>query len=73
MTDESGLILVADTGNHRVSIFDKEGSCVHCFGSPGLEDGQFSHPRGIAISPNGSIYVSDSHNKRIQVFSARFF
>jgi len=68
-TDESGFILVADTGNHRVSIFDKDGSCVHCFGCLGLDEGQFTRPRGIALSPNGNIYVSDSHNKRIQVFS----
>jgi len=69
ITDESNLILVADTGNHRISIFNTDGSCVHCFGSLGLEEGQFRRPRGIAISPNGTIYITDSQNKRIQVFS----
>ena len=70
-TDVSGLILVADTGNNRVTIFDRDGNCLHCFGSQGSDDGQFNCPRGITLGPNGNIYVTDSHNKRIQVFSCR--
>ena len=63
--DSYGFIIVADTNNHRVSIFDKHHHCIHCFGS----NGQFNYPRGVAVSPNGSIYVSDFSNKRIQIFS----
>ena len=29
----------------------------------------FLSPYGIALSPNGSIYISDCYNKRIQTFS----
>ena len=65
--DLYGFILVADT-NNRVSIFDKNGNFVHCFGSLGLAIGQFQYP-GIAVSANGNVYVSDHNNKRIQVFS----
>ena len=68
-TDLNGFIIVADTGNHRVSIFDKDHNCIHCFGSNGSANGQFSSPRGIAVSPNGSIYVTDRDNERIQIFS----
>ena len=69
-SDLHGFIIVADTNNHRVSIFDKHGGCIHCFGgSKGSANGQFNCPCGIALSPNGSIYVSDSENKRIQIFS----
>ena len=68
-TDMYGFILVTENGNHRVSIFDKDGVFVHCFGSNGSGHGQFSSPRGIAISPTGDIYISDSNNKRIQIFS----
>ena len=67
--DLNGFIIVADTYNHRISIFDKNGSHIHCFGSKGSANGQFNDPRGIALSPNGSIYVSDYYNKRIQIFS----
>ena len=67
--DSYGFIIVADTGNNRVSIFDKHHHCIHCFGSSGSANDQFNDPRGIAVSPNGSIYVSDYRNKRIQIFS----
>ena len=33
--DSYGFIIVADTNNHRVSIFDKYRNCIHCFGSNG--------------------------------------
>ena len=66
-TDLYGFILVADTNNHRVSIFNKDGKFIYCFGSS--DDGKFNRPHGIAISPNGNIYVSDSDNKRVQIFS----
>ena len=52
--DLYGFIIVAEEGNHRVSIFDKDGVFIHCFRSCGSSAGQFSYPRGIACSPNGS-------------------
>jgi DNA-binding beta-propeller fold protein YncE len=40
------------------------------FGLPGSETGQFNAPRAIAFAPDGSIYVADSRNHRIQHFDA---
>lgn len=40
------------------------------FGAPGSGDGQLSIPRGIAIAPDGSVYVADSRNNRIQKFTS---
>jgi len=67
--DLYGSILVTDTDAHRVSIFDKDGNYINCFGSKGSSIGQFWHPYGIAVSANGNIYVTDLNNKRIQIFS----
>lgn len=39
------------------------------WGAAGTEPGQFNRPRGIAIGPDGEVYVVDSDNSRIQVFS----
>lgn len=39
-------------------------------GGAGSETGQFLSPRGIAIAPDGSFYVADSLNHRIQHFDA---
>jgi len=68
-TDLYGFIIVNEWDNNRVSIFDKNGTFIHCFGSFGSNDGQFTFPYGIAVSPNGSIYVTDYKNQRIQIFS----
>ena len=67
-TDKYGFILSTEKINNRVSVFDKDGVFVHCFASKGSAIGQFSYPRGIALSPNGRIYISDHENKRIQIF-----
>ena len=67
-TGVKGRIFVTDD-NHHVSIFDQAGNIIHCFGSHGSENGQFYFPVGIALSHNGSVYVSDHQNKRIQIFT----
>ena len=54
--DLYGFILVADTDNHRVSIFHKDGKYINCFESKGSAIGKFQYPYGIAISANGNIY-----------------
>src|SRR3990167_9352293 len=36
----------------------------------GISDGQFSEPTGIAIAPDGNIYVVDSENNRVQIFNS---
>ncbi|MBI2755499.1 MAG: TIGR03663 family protein [Chloroflexi bacterium] len=74
----NGDVYVADTWNHRVQRFDASGKPLAKWGSlddaKGLADGSkpsaFWGPRSIAISPSGEVYVSDTGNKRIQVFDA---
>ena len=60
--DKYGFILVIEGVNIQVSIFDK---------AKGSAKGQFhsNESLGIALSPNGSIYISEYYNKRIQIFS----
>ena len=38
-------------------------------GGAGTQPGQFQGPRGIALAPDGSIYVADARNHRIQHLS----
>jgi secreted PhoX family phosphatase len=39
------------------------------FGTKGTGEGQFKRPEDIAIDPQGRIFVCDTGNSRIQIFS----
>jgi DNA-binding beta-propeller fold protein YncE len=70
-----GSIYVADTWNHRIVQLDAAGTLLNAWGSFGehtsggdVGQGEFYGPRGIVIGTDGTIYVADTGNKRIQVF-----
>jgi uncharacterized protein (TIGR03663 family) len=67
--DAKGNVLVADTGNKRIVVFDSEGNYLTEFGSAGFDPGQFDEPVGIAIAPSGTVYVTDTWNQRVQAFT----
>lgn len=71
-----GSIYIADTDNHRIQHFDSNGTIISAWGefadasqgnAPG---GTFNEPWGIAVGPDGSVYVADTWNHRVQKFSA---
>jgi len=47
----------------------RELTAVRIIGGPGSEPGRFQNPHGIAIGPDGALYVTDGRNHRVQVFS----
>ncbi len=63
-----GRVYVADTGNKRVQVFDRDGRFLTQFGGGGLLDGNLDEPVGIAVNGDGEIVVADTWNGRIQVF-----
>lgn len=64
-----GLVYVADSGNHRIQVFDQNGNFMYKWGSNGAGAGQFNEPWGIAVAPDGNVYVADTWNHRVQIFS----
>jgi uncharacterized protein (TIGR03663 family) len=66
--DSFGHVLVADTGNKRIVVFDKDGNYLTEFGTSGFDPGQFDEPVGVAAALSGSVYVTDTWNQRIQAF-----
>lgn len=61
--------MVVDALLDAVQIFDIEGQLLLAFGGRGSSPGQFWLPSGIALDGDGHLFVSDSYNSRIQVFS----
>ena len=67
--DASDNIYVISWANCSIQKFTPEGILLTQWGSCGREEGKFTSPFRINISPAGEIYVSDTGNNRIQVFS----
>ncbi|MCC6175466.1 MAG: TIGR03663 family protein [Chloroflexi bacterium] len=75
---QDGDVFVADTWNHRIQKFGPDGHFITAWG--GMVDtkgdaqaspGRFWGPRDIAIGPDGLLYVTDTGNKRVQVFDVQ--
>ncbi|XP_037277196.2 E3 ubiquitin-protein ligase meiotic P26 isoform X1 [Rhipicephalus microplus] len=65
-------IIVADTNNHRIQVFDKAGEFKYTFGIAGKEEGQLWYPRKVAvIKSSGKYVICDRGNERsrMQIFT----
>ncbi len=72
-----GSVYVADSRNNRVQKFDAGGKLVLTWGTFGASangqpapPGTFNEPWGVAVGPDGSVYVADTWNHRVQKFDA---
>jgi tripartite motif-containing protein 71 len=76
--DKIGRIWVTDPPSNSVVVFSSAGQFVQQLGKAGgskgtvagTGPGEFSEPHGIASDLEGLVYVADTGNNRIQVFSA---
>jgi len=70
-----GTLYVLDTGSHRVLHLSTEGDILNSWGEFGTTEsgggagGTFNEPWGIAIGPDGNIFIADTWNHRIQKFT----
>ncbi len=73
---QDGSVYVADSRNNRVQHLTADGQVLQTWGTfadiakgaaPG---GTFYEPWGIAVGPDGSVYVTDTWNHRVQKFTA---
>ena len=66
--DEAGNIYVVEQDNHRVQVLTPQGEHIRNIGQYGSGKGELSRPVSAAIHRN-MVYVTDSVNKRISVFT----
>ncbi len=63
-------LYVTDILNHRIVVLDKmSGREIQTFGSVGSDPGELFQPTNIAFGPDGKLYVTDTGNFEIDVFS----
>ncbi len=74
--DENGMIYVVDAGNLRVQKFLPNGEFLLSFGDDPDQPGALSRfdgggggPGGVTIGSDGNVYVADTWNHAIQVYS----
>lgn len=75
--DKDGNLIVADTGSHTIKSINATGEVSLVAGSAGkhgFSDGDaasslFNAPIGVAVGPEGKIFVTDTYNDRIRVIS----
>lgn len=57
---------MTDAGNSWVEKFSASGEYLSQFGSYGTGNGQFRNAETIAIAQNGTIWIGDTYNGRLQ-------
>ena len=65
-------IVVADSSNHRIQVFDSVGRFLKEFGRYGNGEGEFDCLADVVINRIGQFIVSDRYNHRIQVYLSFF-
>src|SRR5690606_27221662 len=74
--DAQGRIFGSDTRTQRVRVYqivDGQREPLFATGEGRGGVGQLDEPAGLAIHPNGSLYVADTWNRRTSVFTTDGF
>jgi DNA-binding beta-propeller fold protein YncE len=72
--DDDGRVYVGDSTAQGVQVFASPSAetgrldYLGFFGGPGVSDGAFSFPNGVATDARGRVYVADTFNNRVQVW-----
>jgi sugar lactone lactonase YvrE len=64
-----GRVIVGNARGATLSVF-RDGRLERTVGGRGSRDGEFSNPHDVEAAADGSVYVVDSGNDRVQVFDA---
>ncbi|CAF3755882.1 unnamed protein product [Rotaria socialis] len=71
--DDEHNVYVSDHSNHRVMLWMKNDTSVGIVvaggNGMGKRSNQLSYPWGIQVTKNGTIYIADSNNHRIQMWT----
>jgi DNA-binding beta-propeller fold protein YncE len=73
--DGSGRVLVADSTGQGVFVYrapsgdERRLQYLGFVGGEGVSDGMFEYPNSVAVDARGRVYVADTFNDRVQIWS----
>jgi len=70
VVDLKGHLIVSDTENNRIQIFNSQGQFVRKFGSYGERNGELKNPWGVGLLSNGNMVMSEDDGNR-QIFDSQ--
>ncbi len=60
---------ISDYLRHAVLVYDMKGRWLYEIGGKGARPGRFFYPSSVCVDNNGNLYVADTFNHRVQIFS----
>ena len=64
--DPVGNVIIADDNNHLIRLYDPKTNQVSTIlGGKAQPRTQLNRPHGVAISPDGTLWICDSWNDRV--------
>ena len=61
-------LIVSDSAENNIKVFNKDGHFLYKFGKTGSGDGELNQPRLLSVNKAGHLMVCDEGNHRVQVF-----
>ena len=69
-TDERGRIYLVDRNGSKIIILGQNGSFLSRLSDLGWKEGRLNHPSDMCINNRGDVFIADTSNSRIQIFTA---
>ena len=68
-TDKRGRIYLVDRNGSKIIILGQDGSYLGRLSAMGWKEGLLNYPSQICLNDSGEIFVADTNNNRVQIFS----
>ncbi len=68
-TDKWGRIYLVDRNGSKIIILGQDGSYLGRLSAMGWKEGLLNYPSQICLNDSGEIFVADTNNSRVQIFS----